>query len=221
MITVHDLIAFQIPVYHPTADQWFNYRSATRSSAAAVDGCVAPSKDTARQIGLERLSIDEQRVFVVVEGVDHLRGDEPEREPAELLARGFAGQPFMLVLGTNYTHKNRDLAIRVAHQAGRRGFGLALVMAPPRCVPFRLLPDGRVDRMVPRGSCVRPSRTSHQRSATGYYATLNSCSIQVGLKASGSSPTKRRRSEPQRWSCPSGLSRNGWPDCRWRRRIGR
>jgi glycosyltransferase involved in cell wall biosynthesis len=135
VITVHDLIAFQIPVYHETADLWFDYRSATRSSTAAVDGIIASSEDTARQIGLERLSIDEQRVFVVPAGVDHLRGDEPEREPVELLARGFGGQPFMLVLGTNYTHKNRDLAIRVAHELGQRGFGLALVMAGA-LVPF-------------------------------------------------------------------------------------
>jgi glycosyltransferase involved in cell wall biosynthesis len=122
-------------VYHESADQWFDYRTATRDSTAAVDGIVASSADTARQIGLERLSIDEQRLFMVPAGVDHLRGDEPEQEPAELLARGFTSQPFMLVLGTNYTHKNRDLAIRVAHELGQRGVGLALVMAGA-LVPF-------------------------------------------------------------------------------------
>ena len=135
VITIHDLVAFQVPLYHDGAADWFSYRTATRASTAAVDGIVASSADTARQIGLERLSIDEQRIFVVPAGVDHLRGDEPEHEPVELLARGFAGQPFMLVLGTNYTHKNRDLAIRVSHELQNRGLSLALVMAGA-LVPF-------------------------------------------------------------------------------------
>ena len=135
VVTIHDLVAFQVPVYHETADLWFEYRTTTRASTAVVDGIIASSADTARQIGLERLSIDEQRVFVVPAGVDHLRGDEPEQEPAELLARGFGGQPFMLVLGTNYTHKNRDLAIRVSHELQNRGLGIALVLAGA-LVPF-------------------------------------------------------------------------------------
>ncbi len=129
VITIHDLVAFQVPVYHESADHWFAHRTTTRASTAAVDGIVASSADTARQIGLERLSVDEQRIFMVPAGVDHMRGDEPEQEPVELLACGFGGQPFVLVLGTNYTHKNRDVAIRVLHELQNRGLSLALVMA--------------------------------------------------------------------------------------------
>ena len=129
LITQHDLIAFQVPDYHGTPENWFAYRSATRSNLEAVDGLVAISEDTRRQIALERLPVEASRVFVVPNGIDHLTGREPEREPAELAARGFNGQPFLLVLGTNYTHKNRDLAIHVTRELTRRGHPLALVMA--------------------------------------------------------------------------------------------
>ena len=129
VITQHDLIAFQVPDYHENPDHWFAYREATRGAAAAVDGLVAISEYTRRQIALERLPIEDARVFVVPNGIDHLTGREPDREPAELLARGFHGQPFMLVLGTNYTHKNRDLAIGVARELRSRGHSIALVMA--------------------------------------------------------------------------------------------
>jgi glycosyltransferase involved in cell wall biosynthesis len=135
VITIHDLIAFHVPGYHETPDDWFEYRSTTRSTTAEVDGIVAISEDTRRQIAVERLAVDDQRVFVVPNGVGHLEGNEPQREPSELVARGFGGQPFLLVIGTNYTHKNRDVAIRVARELRERGFGLALVMAGA-LVPF-------------------------------------------------------------------------------------
>ena len=135
VITVHDLVAFHVPDYHRDPEEWFAHREVTRSSTAAVDGIVAISEDTRRQIRLERLSVDDQRVFTVPNGVGHLAGDEPESEPRELFARGFNGERFILVLGTNYTHKNRDLAIRVARDLRERGHSLALVMAGP-LVPF-------------------------------------------------------------------------------------
>ncbi len=135
LITIHDLVAFEVPGYHESPDAWFAYRESTRFSTAEVDGIVAISEDTRSQIALERLAVDDQRVFVVPNGVGHLEGNEPQREPAELIARGFGGQPFLLVLGTNYTHKNRDLAIRVARELRDRGFDLALVMAGA-LVPF-------------------------------------------------------------------------------------
>ena len=63
------------------------------------------------------------------------RGDESVQLPDELLARGFAEKQFILVLGTNYTHKNRDLAIRVVEALHEKGHPLHLVMAGA-LVPF-------------------------------------------------------------------------------------
>ncbi len=128
-VTIHDLIAFQIPGYHSSSDAWIEYRSTTRSSTSLVDGVMVISQDTGRQMVTERLGVDATRVFVVPNGVGHLTGNEKAVQPSTLLDRGFAGESFMLVLGTDYTHKNRDLAIETARELRSRGFDLALVMA--------------------------------------------------------------------------------------------
>ena len=129
VVTVHDLIAFGIPDYHRTAELWFDYRAATRDAAAEVDGLIAISEDTRRRIHDERLAIDAERCFVVPDGVGHLGGAEHEAVPEELVARGFAAEPFALVLGANYAHKNRDICVQVVRELRRRGRPLALVMA--------------------------------------------------------------------------------------------
>jgi glycosyltransferase involved in cell wall biosynthesis len=128
-LTIHDVIAFQIGDYFSSAASWHAHREVTRRAAADVDGVIAISEDTRSQIVLERLGVDASRIFVVPNGVGHLSGDEPAVEPTELLARGFSGEPFLLVLGTNYSHKNRDLAIAVAREVRSRGFNISLVMA--------------------------------------------------------------------------------------------
>jgi glycosyltransferase involved in cell wall biosynthesis len=128
-LTIHDIIAFQIGDYFSSPSSWQGHRAATRRGASVVDGVVAISEDTKDQILLERLGVDASRIFVIPNGVGHLSGDEPAVEPAELLSRGFSGEPFLLVLGTNYSHKNRDLAIDVTRELRHRGFKLSLVMA--------------------------------------------------------------------------------------------
>jgi len=129
VVTVHDLIAFGIPDYHRTAELWFEYRKATRDTASEVDGLIAISEDTRQRIRDERLAIDAERCFVVPDGIGHLRGAEHEAIPEELMARGFSTEPFALVLGANYAHKNRDICVKVVRELRRRGRPLALVMA--------------------------------------------------------------------------------------------
>ena len=55
--------------------------------------------------------------------------------PRELMARGFVEGQFILCLGTDYAHKNRDLALAVLADLRRRGHAHALVMAGPT-VPY-------------------------------------------------------------------------------------
>ena len=129
VMTLNDLIAFQVPNYHETPDEWFRYREAIRNAASDVDGLIVISEDVRRQVTTERLGIDDARVFVVALGVGHLTGHEAESPPSELLARGFDGSAFLFVLGADYAHKNRGRAIEVLRELNAMGHELSLVMA--------------------------------------------------------------------------------------------
>lgn len=135
VVTIQDLTSYHVGIYHASAERWMVHRQAMRHVAAGVDGVVAISHDVRGHLRLERLPIEAERVFVVENGTDHLRGDESESVPRELLARGFVAGEFVLVLGTNYAHKNRDLAIEVVAELRRRGRELSLVLAGA-AVPF-------------------------------------------------------------------------------------
>ena len=135
VVTIQDLTSYHVGIYHASAEEWMVHRDAMRHVAGGVDGVVAISHDVRAHLRLERLPIEAERVFVVENGTDHLRGDEAESVPQELLARGFLAGEFALVLGTNYAHKNRDVAIEVVAELRRRGRKLALVMAGA-AVPF-------------------------------------------------------------------------------------
>lgn len=129
VVTILDLTSYHVGIYHASAEEWMAHRHAMRQVAAEVDGLVTISHDVREHLRVERLPIEAERVSVVELGTDHLRGDESESVPQELLARGFLAGEFALVLGTNYAHKNRDVAIEVVAELRRRGRELALVMA--------------------------------------------------------------------------------------------
>lgn len=112
VISLLDLIAYQVGAYAGGGEQWLSYRLRLAELSAAADGVLAISHDTRRHIEREKLPIEPRRLFVVECGTDHLTGHESSEFPAELGRRGFLGEEFLLVLGTNNSHKNRDLAIR-------------------------------------------------------------------------------------------------------------
>jgi glycosyltransferase involved in cell wall biosynthesis len=126
---IQDLIAYEIPGYQDRAEDWFEYRATMKHACSVVDGVVTISQHTADTVSLERLGVDPSRVFVVPDGIGHLSGDEEVVQPQGLLELGFAGEAFLLVLGTNYSHKNRDLAISVVRELQLRGRKLSLVLA--------------------------------------------------------------------------------------------
>ena len=129
VITLLDLIAYHAVSYFLSPDDWEKSRRRLRETIAQFDAVVVPSHDVAGQIRLERLPIEPDRLFVVEIGTDSLQGDEPEAVPAELMARRFVAGEFLVVLGANYTHKNRDIAIEVFRELRRRGRDLSLVLA--------------------------------------------------------------------------------------------
>jgi glycosyltransferase involved in cell wall biosynthesis len=131
IVTVLDLIAYRNGAYHENAAEWLTYRNAIWRGVAAADAVFVISEDVKMQVELERLPVDPQRLHAVPFGTEHLTGDEPTEIPRELLARGFVEGQYILVLGTDYAHKNRDLALAVLAELRGRGHAHSLIMAGP------------------------------------------------------------------------------------------
>jgi glycosyltransferase involved in cell wall biosynthesis len=128
LVTVLDLIAYHVGTYHESPRGWMAYRDVLRRATARVDGIVAPADDVARSIRAERLPVSADRLHVVPLGSDHLTGNETDQMPSELLARGLVTDEFLLVIGADYGHKNRDVAIKAVAELHRRGFRHQLVL---------------------------------------------------------------------------------------------
>lgn len=135
MLTVLDLISYRSPAYHPSVDAWLAYRRALVAALARVDGVATISADVTLQLRTERMPVESDRLFTAELGTDHLGGDEASTIPPALLERGYAAGRFLLVMGANYAHKNRDIAVAVHAELNRRGLDLALVAAGAG-VPF-------------------------------------------------------------------------------------
>lgn len=135
LVSILDVILYQVGGYKRDVHEWLDHRDALRRILNRVDGAAVISNDVRRQMLRERLPIEDERIFVVPYGTEHLTGDEQAHAPAALVARGFLHREFLLCLGTNYSHKNRDLALRAFAELRGRGCGLALVLAGPS-VPY-------------------------------------------------------------------------------------
>lgn len=134
-LTVLDLISYRSPSYHASVEGWLSYRRALESAVARVDAVVTPSHDVNLQLRTERLPVDAARLWTAELGTDHLGGGEAATIPPALLERGYAAGRFLLVMGANYAHKNRDIAVATLAELRRRGFDLTLVAAGAG-VPF-------------------------------------------------------------------------------------
>jgi glycosyltransferase involved in cell wall biosynthesis len=128
LVTVQDLIAYQIGAPHHSRVDWLAYRDSVQAAVGAVDGVVVPSADTARQLTRNALPVESTRVFVVPCGTDHLTGVEAARVPAELVLRDASDIEFVLMLGSNYSHKNGDVGIQAWRRLRDRGWGHTLVV---------------------------------------------------------------------------------------------
>lgn len=128
-VTLQDLIAYSVGAYHDRPKIWMTYRRGIAQSVSKADGLVVISHDVASDLRRERLPVVAERTYVVENGTDHLSGDEDEQFPAELMARGWAAREFLVVLGANYSHKNRDLAVRVFRRLRETRPSLGLVLA--------------------------------------------------------------------------------------------
>lgn len=132
VVTVLDMIEYSNRRYHANEEAWRLSRRAFRSYVRQVDGVTAISADVRDHVSAEVPGLSESRLFVTSLGVEHLaRQPVPEQVPADLSPL-FGGpveeQPFLLVLGNDYLHKNRDFAIR-AWKALAEEMAVDLVLA--------------------------------------------------------------------------------------------
>ena len=132
VITYLDLIAYDIPRYHGTTADWLAYRRQQRTAALLVDGITTISQDVADRLLMEVPLLDPTRVRAIPLGVDHVRAAEQESAvPAAItpLHERLTSRPFIVVLGNDFAHKNRDFAIRVWQQLLDQGVACDLVLA--------------------------------------------------------------------------------------------
>ena len=123
--TYLDLIAYDIGKYHASPESWAAYRAMQRKIALSVDGITTISKDVAKRLYQEVPRLDHQRIQAIPLGLDHLNQATEASKPQQLAAT----KPFLLVLGNDFQHKNRDFAIKVWQELLNRGYQLDLVLA--------------------------------------------------------------------------------------------
>ena len=128
--TYLDLIAYDIPRYHASANDWAAYRHLQRAVALSVDGITTISQDVANRLLIEVPQLDASRVRAIPLGLDHISvaPREPESD-IELLRNQVSVRPFVLVLGNDFVHKNRDFAISVWERVLEAGVNCDLVLA--------------------------------------------------------------------------------------------
>jgi glycosyltransferase involved in cell wall biosynthesis len=130
--TYLDLIAYSIPRYHASPEAWRAYRSLQRIAALASDGITTISADVARHLMEEVPLLDPVRLRPIPLGMDHIQTNQlPPSPPSDVasLAAVLGERPFVLVLGNDFVHKNRDFAISVWQELLRAGVACDLVLA--------------------------------------------------------------------------------------------
>ena len=128
--TYLDLIAYDIPRYHASPEAWGAYRSLQRRIALSVDGITTISADVAKRLQQEVPRLDPERIRPIPLGLDHIAPAQPEPgEDIAGLVPKLTTRPFLLVLGNDFLHKNRDFAIRVWEQVLADGTNCDLVLA--------------------------------------------------------------------------------------------
>lgn len=132
VITYLDLIAYDIPRYHGNKELWRLYREQQRTTPLLVDGITTISADVAHRLLDEVPLLNPDRVRAIGLGVDHLTNSEISPTPPpdiQSIAGRLSERPFILVLGNDFLHKNRDFAIRTWQHLLDQGISCDLVLA--------------------------------------------------------------------------------------------
>ena len=123
--TYLDLIAYDIGKYHGDENAWAAYRATQRTIALSVDGITTISADVAKRLYQESPRLDTKRIQPIPLGLDHITTQTIKERPQELKT---SSRPFILVLGNDFQHKNRDFAIDVWQCVLEMGINVDLVL---------------------------------------------------------------------------------------------
>ncbi len=126
--TYLDMIAYDVPRYHASVEAWETYRALQRKIALSVDGITTISADVATRLLREVPRLDPERVRPIPLGLDHVTDLQVPNTP-DMELKDLGSRPFVLVLGNDFLHKNRDFAIAVWEQVLRSGQSCDLVLA--------------------------------------------------------------------------------------------
>jgi glycosyltransferase involved in cell wall biosynthesis len=129
VITQQDLIAYRDPIYHASHEVWRQYRRVTRLALGAADRVVFFSEHARRDAVAEDL-IEPAWTAVVGAGIEpagaNLEVRQPERVPS--------GRDLLIMIGTDYLHKNRLFALELAEQLSHRHWWEGLLVLAGRHV---------------------------------------------------------------------------------------
>ena len=106
-----DLIAYSNPTCRSSPSAWMDYRELTCMTFDQADGIAFNSFDVAEDAVRRGLMIPDDRSYVAYNGVNHALSQVEPIAPAE--SRLFGGEPFILMLGTNFRHKNRVSVLKI------------------------------------------------------------------------------------------------------------
>jgi GT2 family glycosyltransferase/glycosyltransferase involved in cell wall biosynthesis len=131
VVTHQDLISFHNPGYFGSFKGWMAHRRLTSHALALADRVVFFSRAAAEEAITEGL-IERERSEIVYIGTDHALELIPAHEEPPPGIGKLGDRPFLLCLGTNFTHKNRPFALRVlAALRAVHGWDGGLVFAGP------------------------------------------------------------------------------------------
>lgn len=110
IVSVLDFIAFSSVGYAVNYADWEQYRNLIRLACEVADGVVFISHDVASDAHHQGIHIDPQRVCVIHPGTDYRWCAQDENAG---MRDQLPPAPFILVLGTNFRHKNRPYALNL------------------------------------------------------------------------------------------------------------
>lgn len=107
VLTLHDLIAYSLPGYWESKEEYQSYRRHVEFAAVAVDRVIAISEANKTEL-LNTLPVSESKIDVIPLAVSaRFRVTEDQRTKADFLRRYGLQTGYLLSLGTDYPHKNR------------------------------------------------------------------------------------------------------------------